>query len=768
MADNTIDTLNIQIKSSSQGATQAIDSVIKNLTRLNGALNNYADASSYSKAMNNIQDGLAGIQGAIEKINTDKLNSIAKSINSLSSAAKKLNGAFGNIGLDKTARDAQMVDSQMDKAVKSIMQMYSTSKSVSGEISDLFSKFSKGITWDKGQFSGITDEAMSAYTSMWDTLEKYAKQSAREAADQYSQGIIEYMRGNKIPVHIPIDWSDISGDINDAKSQLATVFGVGGWSFNAPETGDISEFVRQMNDALGMQLPVGSDAEAFEALFQTVSQARESVSRLSIDANELYRNLVSAASGVEQFKNNLNNTSNTVTTTNPFTELSNGLKELQGVNIPDLTSVSDLAANVSKLGGKKATEGISNLPLLVDGLRSLNGLSIPDIPNLEGLANLIATFNRLGGKKGSAASANIQPMISGLRQLSALQGLTFPDGGNILSLANAFSTLGRETTGRAIQNIPQLATAFKQLMQTLSTAPRVSKSVIALAQAMASLASQGAKVGSASRSMSASIKQVNASFEGIMQRSKAISTRILDFGKNLLLSGHHAESTGRRYETLASKIGLLYAKFWMLIRAVKGLNGMIEVASSLTEVQNVVDTTFGNMSDKIEKFSKNAIKDFGMSELSAKQYAAQFQAMGTSMGITGQQVQKAQQYLNTQKTMEGNVVGYNKASKSMADMSINLTKLTGDLASFYDTSQEDIARKLQSGVFGGQSRALRSLGVDLTQATLQEWALNHGMEANFKTMTQAEKTMLRYQFVMESLAKSQGDFARTSGRLCAA
>ena len=162
------------------------------------------------------------------------------------------------------------------------------------------------------------------------------------------------------------------------------------------------------------------------------------------------------------------------------------------------------------------------------------------------------------------------------------------------------------------------------------------------------------------------------------------------------------------------------------------------------------------------------VKNFGMSELSAKQYASQFQAMGTSMGITGQQVQKAQQYLNTQKTMEGNVVGYNKASKSMADMSINLTKLTADLSSFYEKSQEDIARKLQSGVFGGQSKALRSLGVDLTQATLQEWALNHGMEANFKTMTQAEKTMLRYQYVMSSLSKSQGDFARTSGRMRAA
>lgn len=500
---------------------------------------------------------------------------------------------------------------------------------------------------------------------------------------------------------------------------------------------NLSSGFEQLNSTLS-QL----DTAKLQSVANSISSLSNSVSKLNSAFN---------ANGIEQ-----------------ISALAYGLSSLDTVHIPDLSGIVTLAANISKLGGKKATEGVSNLPLLVNGLRSLNGLSVPDIPNLEGLANLISTINRLGGKKGNNASANIRPIIDGLRQLSALQGITFPDAGNVVSLANAFSTLGRETTGRAIQNIPQLATAFRRLMQTLSAAPKVSQNVIALADAMARLSANGSKVGTASRSLNTGMQKINSAFDGVMQRSKAISTRIMDFGKKLLLSGFHADNTGRRYETLASKIGLLYAKFWMLIRAVKGLNGMIEVASSLTEVQNVVDTTFGNMSDKIEKFSKNAIKDFGMSELSAKQYAAQFQAMGTSMGITGQQVQKAQQYLNTQKTMEGNVVGYNKASKSMADMSINLTKLTGDLASFYDTSQEDIARKLQSGVFGGQSRALRSLGVDLTQATLQEWALNHGMEANFKTMTQAEKTMLRYQFVMSSLSKSQGDFARTSGRMCAA
>jgi Rad3-related DNA helicase len=192
------------------------------------------------------------------------------------------------------------------------------------------------------------------------------------------------------------------------------------------------------------------------------------------------------------------------------------------------------------------------------------------------------------------------------------------------------------------------------------------------------------------------------------------------------------------------------------------------INSSLTEVQNVVDTTFGKMSYKIEEFSKNAIKDFGMTELSVKQYASRFQAMGTSMGITGQQVKNAQQFLNMRKTLEGNVAGYDANSKSMADMSINLTKLTSDLASFYEVDQSVVAGKLASGILANQSRPLRDYGINLTDATLKEWALSNGLKANIKDMSQAEKAMLRYQYVMANTTRQQGDFARTSGRMCAA
>ena len=129
-----------------------------------------------------------------------------------------------------------------------------------------------------------------------------------------------------------------------------------------------------------------------------------------------------------------------------------------------------------------------------------------------------------------------------------------------------------------------------------------------------------------------------------------------------------------------------------------------------------------------------------MSELTVKDISSRYQAMGKAMGF---------------------------ANDEMSDMSIKLTELAADMASFYNVEQKDVAEDLES-IFTGQTRPLRTYGMDLTQATLQEWALKNGIDENMQSMSQAEKTMLRYQYVMAQSAIAQGDFARTSGRICAA
>lgn len=712
MAKDTIDTLSIQINSSSQGATVAINKLIENLGKLNGALENYAgDSNKYSKAMSNIADGLNTLNNAMKGIDSERLRDAASSINALANAGKKLNNSLGNLGMSKATKDAEGLSKEMDKAVKSIMAFYGVGEGAAKKISGDFANFMNGTTWENGNIKDFSNEATAAWFNIADTLRAEAGRTGEEVGTTFSGSLLEYLKSNPMPVHLPFSWKEIAGDFASAKSELASVFGVGGWTFSSPNNGDISEFARQVNEDLGMNLDVSSDVDAFMSLSQAVSQAKsemngfaQSTGPVEIDLNQLYAVLEKAGSSVERFKSGMSSSDS-----NPIQSFVTNLKSLENVNVREHPELAELAANVSKLGHKGATTAIANMPLLAAGMEALGKMQIPDFPNLENLTNFIAAFNKLGSKKANASLGNIQPVIDGLKKLSELSNVPFPDATKLMELANAFSALGRGTTTTAIQNIPQLATAFKELMTTLSNAPEVSNNVIELASALAQLTSGGASFSRATteaNKLNAQINRMASTFKGVIAKSRETSNRILSFGKNLLMSARNATSAGRSYSNLASKIGLLYAKFWLLLRAVRLVNRIIGVASALTEVQNVVDTTFGNMAYKIEEFSKSAIKSFGMSELSAKQFASRFQAMGNAMGITGQQVAKAQQLINTKKTASGMTAGYNQASKSMADMSINLTKLTADMASFYDIEQETVAKALQSGVMAGQTRPL--------------------------------------------------------------
>ncbi len=160
----------------------------------------------------------------------------------------------------------------------------------------------------------------------------------------------------------------------------------------------------------------------------------------------------------------------------------------------------------------------------------------------------------------------------------------------------------------------------------------------------------------------------------------------------------------------------------------------LELGSDLSEVQNVVDTTFTSMSEKVNEFAKGAQKQFGLSETTAKKYMGTLGAMSSSMGFTEQQ---------------------------SYDMSKAVSGLAGDVASFYNMSSDDAFSKLK-GIWTGETEALKEIGVLLTQTNLDQYALNNGWEKTTVSMTEQEKVMLRYQYTLSALGKAQGDFAKTS------
>lgn len=180
------------------------------------------------------------------------------------------------------------------------------------------------------------------------------------------------------------------------------------------------------------------------------------------------------------------------------------------------------------------------------------------------------------------------------------------------------------------------------------------------------------------------------------------------------------------------------AKTFAAVFAVKQIVGFtkscIELGSNLAEVQNVVDVTFGSMSQQINDFASTAIEQFGLSETSAKKYASTMGAILKSSGITGQ---------------------------AMTEMSKKVTSLSADLASFYNIDSDFAFEKIRSGLTG-EIEPLRQLGINMSVANLEAYALSQGITKAYKNMSQAEQTLLRYNYLLSVTGDAQGDFARTS------
>jgi hypothetical protein len=179
-------------------------------------------------------------------------------------------------------------------------------------------------------------------------------------------------------------------------------------------------------------------------------------------------------------------------------------------------------------------------------------------------------------------------------------------------------------------------------------------------------------------------------------------------------------------------------KFALIGMAAKELykfgKASVEVAADLVETQNVVDVTFGSMAGAVNEFSSNAIKQFGLSELSAKKYASTMGAMLKSSGIRGSAVK---------------------------DMSIELAKLSADMASFYNLDNDAAFQKIMSGM-SGMTQPLKELGINMNIANLEAYALSQGIKKKWQNMSQAEQTLIRYNYLLSVTSDSQGDFARNA------
>lgn len=382
---------------------------------------------------------------------------------------------------------------------------------------------------------------------------------------------------------------------------------------------------------------------------------------------------------------------------------------------------------------RSLASGVTQLASSVKGFASIDGRTFTALAkNIDKIANI----NSSGVGNSATAITSIATAFNQLGNVSQASQ-------NMATLVSSISKLGNKGVTNAIVNIPQLANSMNQLMVTLSKAPTVNKSVIDMTNALANLAAQGSKVGSASKSVVNGLNRTNAA----------------------------AKRASGSTMSLARAFGKFYSNYFLLVRGFKGMFNMMESAMELTETVNYFEVTLNNIGQSARKnwkeygyesadayadsfaqrlresnekltgftvsetgqISQSVFSSLGISPATATQYSAMFAQVANSIGMT------------------------EEASIALSEAFV---RLGADWASLRNVDFETAYEKLASGL-SGQSRALRSFGIDITQATLQEVAFANGIEKSVSEMTQSEKSYLRLISIIEQSEVAFGDLANT-------
>ena len=396
---------------------------------------------------------------------------------------------------------------------------------------------------------------------------------------------------------------------------------------------------------------------------------------------------------------------------------------------------------------------------IVEGASSLS--KIDNVSN--GVNRLIAALARLAsaGKKTEIATNTLPALGDALKEvigrLSSAGGIP-AELNAFVSAISGLANAGNKT-GDTAEQLDTLADGLVRFMGSMQNAPQVSANVIQFTSALAQLANASGKAGTAGNALSKSLDQMKSKdVEKAMTRFKAlgaiVKTVITDM-YNLLKKGANAVQTFARkiisHFDAIKKSGKGLFSVSDGIKSViggligfRGLTGIFNFAkeavmmgADITEIDHIVESVFSqDMIGYVDNWAKAAINDFGIAEHSAKRYAgtlsAMFQASSVDVETAGR-------------------------------MATKLTGLAGDLSAFFNIDTETAFNKIRSGM-AGMVRPLRDLGIDMTAATLKEYALSQGITKSYQSMTQAEKVMLRYGYLMTATAKQQGDFSRTNGR----
>lgn len=211
------------------------------------------------------------------------------------------------------------------------------------------------------------------------------------------------------------------------------------------------------------------------------------------------------------------------------------------------------------------------------------------------------------------------------------------------------------------------------------------------------------------------------------------------FTKGMKDSEKAAESFEKKMERVGKKMQKIGAtmSIALTLPIAAALKQGVDMASAYEESLSKVNVVFEESGAVIEKWSKDAAKNLGLSQQEALEAAGTYGNLFTAQGM---------------------------ATDAAADMSMALVQLSADLASFNNANPEEVLLALRSGL-SGEVEPLKKFGIAMNQAMMQTKAMEMGLGDNIQALTESEKIQVRYAIIMEQTAKAQGDFARTSGGL---
>ena len=452
------------------------------------------------------------------------------------------------------------------------------------------------------------------------------------------------------------------------------------------------------------------------------------------------------------------------------------LASLNGLKFDGLKTAITRLRSLSEIDFKKNGTALNSGQIsrafqdIARSAQLLNGVDVKST-GINTLINSVAKLSAQGTNAQKAGDA-IREMINALTGMEQLQGI----GESAQGAAKVVSTFTRLTNNMGktdfANNIPRATEAIKGFITEMAQMTDVSDNTVRMAEALAQMAKSGAKAGAALQETSHTVRTGASSYQvaetivnsyaeawktvfRLLKQIPSITLKAIKGSLNALKQLGSAgvsklkefASSLRSIKRESSGISNVTMNLRNLLRIALGFRGIygvfnflkesVTAGADVAEVNHIVEETFGDMSEELKGWASTAIDKYGIAETAAKRYAGTLSAMFQASG---------------------------SAQKDASKMATDLVGLAGDLSSFFNIDTETAYNKIKSGM-AGMVRPLRDLGIDLTATTLKEYALAQGITKSYASMTQAEKVMLRYQYLMDVTKKQSGDFARTQNSM---